>query len=215
MAWRQLVTPNPNVACKPRYCERYVENTIGRTGVYGSATIAWNKEANKHTDRSLPSGVWVPVYWGLTNNPDGHTALAGPDGRIYSASHPTSTSPVVHSNLAAIEKYYGGRLKWRGWGENIAGRHVVEQYTPSGSSGSNKVTVYGTKYISTDPMVGKIASFLRKNYPSYTPAAALGNYFGPNLTKAVKEFQRRTGLEQDGNVGPITMAKLKSYGFKG
>ena len=83
------------------------------------------------------------------------------------------------------------------------------------SGGGSSVKVYGTKYINNDPVVGRIAAFLRKNYPSYTPAAALGNYFGPNLTKAVKEFQRRTGLEQDGNVGPITMAKLKSYGFKG
>lgn len=83
------------------------------------------------------------------------------------------------------------------------------------SGGGSSVKVYGTRYINNDPVVGRIAAFLRKNYPSYTPAAALGNYFGPNLTKAVKEFQRRTGLEQDGNVGPITMAKLKSYGFKG
>ena len=49
----------------------------------------------------------------------------------------------------------------------------------------------------------------------YTPAAALGNYFGPNLLKAVKEFQRRTGLETDGNVGPLTLAKMQQYGFGG
>lgn len=78
-----------------------------------------------------------------------------------------------------------------------------------------KVKVYGTKYINKDPYIGQVARFLFDNYPDYTPKAALGNYFGPNLTKAVKEFQRRTGLEADGNVGPITMAKLKSYGFKG
>jgi hypothetical protein len=62
--------------------------------------------------------------------------------------------------------------------------------------------------------VGKIASFMRKCFPSYTPAAALGNTFGPNLQGAIKEFQRRTGLEADGNVRPITLAKLKEYGFK-
>ena len=31
----------------------------------------------------------------------------------------------------------------------------------------------------------------------------------------LKEFQKRTGLEADGNVGPITLKKLKEYGFKG
>lgn len=213
MAWRQLVKPNPNVACKPGWCERYVENTIGKTGKYATATAAWNAEANKHTDRTVP-GVWVPVYWGLTNNVAGHTALMAPDGRIYSSSHPTRTTPTIHANLAAIEKYYGGRLKWRGWGENIAGRRVVEQYTPSGS---NKVTVYGTKYISTDPIIGRVAAFLRANFPAYTPAAALGNYAGPNFTKALKQFQTNCKIKSDGcfTINGETWNKLKSYGFKG
>lgn len=62
--------------------------------------------------------------------------------------------------------------------------------------------------------VGKIASFMRKVFPSYTPAAALGNYYGDNLIKAVKEFQKRTGLEPDGYFGPLTLAELKKHGFK-
>lgn len=62
--------------------------------------------------------------------------------------------------------------------------------------------------------IAKIASFLRKNFPAYTPAAALGNYFGNNLYKSVKEFQRRTGLEADGNIGPKTLEKMVQYGFK-
>ena len=63
--------------------------------------------------------------------------------------------------------------------------------------------------------VGKIASFMYKTFPAYTKKAALGNWFGPNLKKAVTEFQRRTKLEADGNVGPKTLAKLRQYGFKG
>ena len=62
--------------------------------------------------------------------------------------------------------------------------------------------------------IGKIASFLRQKFPSYTDKKALGNQFGPYLVAAVKEFQRRTGLEADGNIGPITLEKLKSFGFK-
>lgn len=87
--------------------------------------------------------------------------------------------------------------------------------TPSSGGGSGTVKVYGTSYINNDPMVGKIAAFMYKTFPRYTKKAALGNYFGPNLTAAIKEFQKQTGLKNDGNVGPITMAKLKSYGFKG
>lgn len=61
--------------------------------------------------------------------------------------------------------------------------------------------------------VGKIASFMRRVFPSYTPQAALGTYYGPNIKKSITEFQRRTGLEADGCVGPITLAKLEEYGF--
>lgn len=67
----------------------------------------------------------------------------------------------------------------------------------------------------TDARVGRLAAFMRKTFPSYTPKAALGNYYGPNLKRAITEFQRRTRLEADGNTGPITLAKLKQYGFRG
>lgn len=62
--------------------------------------------------------------------------------------------------------------------------------------------------------IGKIAAFMRRCFPSYTPAAALGNYYGANIEKAVKEFQKRSGLEPDGYFGPLTLAKLKTHGFK-
>ena len=65
-----------------------------------------------------------------------------------------------------------------------------------------------------DARVGKIASFMHKTFPAYTKKAALGNWYGPNLKKAITEFQRRTKLEADGNVGPLTLKKLQQYGFK-
>lgn len=66
----------------------------------------------------------------------------------------------------------------------------------------------------TDPKIGKIAAFMRKTFPSYTSEKALGNYFGPYLTKSIKEFQKRTGLKSDGCIGPLTLKKLQTYGFK-
>ena len=62
--------------------------------------------------------------------------------------------------------------------------------------------------------VGKIASFMYKTFPSYTKKSALGNVYGVNLRNAIKEFQKRTGLQADGCVGKITLAKLEKYGFK-
>lgn len=66
-----------------------------------------------------------------------------------------------------------------------------------------------------DSRVGNMAAWLRATFPAYTPAAALGNYYGPNLERAVREFQRRCGLTTDGKTGPLTYNKMKAYGFKG
>lgn len=66
-----------------------------------------------------------------------------------------------------------------------------------------------------DARIGKLASFMRKEFPAYTPAAALGNYFGKNLEASIKQFQKRTKLKADGCVGPLTYDKLKAFGFKG
>ena len=62
--------------------------------------------------------------------------------------------------------------------------------------------------------VGKIASFMYKNFPAYTNKKALGNYYGQYIQASIKEFQKRTKLEADGCVGPITLKELKKYGFK-
>ncbi len=62
--------------------------------------------------------------------------------------------------------------------------------------------------------VGKIASFMYKTFPAYTKKEALGNYYGKNIQASIKEFQKRTKLEADGCVGPITLKELEKYGFK-
>lgn len=80
-----------------------------------------------------------------------------------------------------------------------------------------KVKVYGTKYINNDPYIGQVARFLFDNYPDYTPKEALGNYFGPKITAAVKEFQRRVKITVDGNFAENgeTIRALRKRGFKG
>lgn len=61
--------------------------------------------------------------------------------------------------------------------------------------------------------VAALANFMLKVFPSYTPKAAKGPIYGNNLWKSIREFQRRTRLQSDGNTGPITYNKLKQYGF--
>lgn len=41
-----------------------------------------------------------------------------------------------------------------------------------------------------------------------------GSYYGDYTVAVVKEFQQQNGLEQDGCIGPITLAKMKEKGFK-
>lgn len=65
-----------------------------------------------------------------------------------------------------------------------------------------------------NPNIGKISEFMYKVFPSYTSKKALGNCLGNNLIKSIKEFQRRTGLTPDGNIGPKTLNMLEKYGFK-
>ena len=64
-----------------------------------------------------------------------------------------------------------------------------------------------------------ISSFLAANFMGYEFKTKvkiedmLGDYFGNNLVAWIKEFQRNNNLEVDGNIGPITLNKLKEYGM--
>ena len=71
-------------------------------------------------------------------------------------------------------------------------------YIKSGDSGRN---------------VYELSKFMYKTFPAYTDERALGDYYGRYIESSIKEFQRRTGLEADGCVGPITYAELQEYGF--
>lgn len=88
---------------------------------------------------------------------------------------------------------------------------VKEEPKPSTSSFFPAKGYFGPG--DTHVNVGKIAVFMRRVFPAYTNAKALGNYYGQYIQAAIKEFQRRTGLVADGCVGPITLAELKKYGF--
>lgn len=70
--------------------------------------------------------------------------------------------------------------------------------------------------------VRKLQDFFRRIFPSYRTEVSVkrgtvisvdGN-FGKQTTAWVKEFQQRTGLKQDGIVGPATWAKLRYYGYR-
>lgn len=64
-----------------------------------------------------------------------------------------------------------------------------------------------------------ISSFLAMNFLGYEYKTKvkvndmLGRYYGKNLISWIKEFQKNNNLEPDGNIGSLTLNKLKEYGF--
>lgn len=65
--------------------------------------------------------------------------------------------------------------------------------------------------------VWKIQDWLNKMYPKYlaTPLPRVDPpRFGPQTTRAVKEFQAALGLAQDGVIGPQTWAAMIKEGYK-
>lgn len=164
------------------------------TPKYASAKTAMQaaKKNGTYHEGTPPNNISVPVYVSSTSK-YGHVIVWDKgawwsDGKRY--------------------KSWTGVL---GWDEMMDGTRVVKV---SSSSSFLPAKGYWARY-DNDPRVGRLASFMRSTFPSYTPAKALGNIYGDNLWKSIKEFQKRTGLYQDGNTGPRTYAELQKYGFKG
>lgn len=117
----------------------------------------------------------------------------------------TGKATGVHLHLGIKRLSGGGYIDPELWSKNEYTEPKVDDFFPSRGY---------FKKGDISPNVGKIASFMYKTFPSYTSKKALGNIYGANLIKAIKEFQKRTGLEVDGNIGPLTLAELEEYGFK-
>lgn len=74
----------------------------------------------------------------------------------------------------------------------------------------------GAKTLSIGNSGSEVLKFqkeMNKAFPSYSKFKPDGKY-GPYTVEVVKAFQRRTGLVQDGVIGPKTRAKLAQYGVK-
>lgn len=164
------------------------------------ADMEWNRNhGTLHTDKaSIPRGCNVPLYWNTSSKYEHITVSCEDPNYMWS----DGVKMAVWKNVG----FYG-------WGEYCVSERVVERTAGPTSDFFPPKGYWG--YGDNDPRIGRLATFMRQTFPAYTSAKALGDYYGPNLKAAIKEFQRRTGLEQDGNTGPKTFAKLQRYGFKG
>lgn len=108
-----------------------------------------------------------------------------------------------------------GKLPYIQYATNSAAKPASKPASKPATSTDNFLPARGHfQQGDVSPNVGKVATFMRKVFPLYTDKRALGNLYGPYLIAAIKEFQRRTGLEPDGCLGPLTLKMLEKYGFK-
>lgn len=129
MSYRQLVTPNPSVPCRPGWCLKYVADAYGGNfpQVYPSATAAWNAAQFKHQDQNFPTNIDVPVWFSVRGVPEGHVAIRMADGSVYSTTSSTATKAVRHPNMQDLINAYApyNPLTYLGWTEDLAGKQLV------------------------------------------------------------------------------------------
>lgn len=204
MGWKQIRNFDPQkMGTKSGWCLQNVRLGFGiNAGTYQSAKADYEaqiKNGTFHKGELPPTSIAAPVYFDTASVYE----------HVMAADH-----GIYYSDGKRLANLNGWKVI--GWGECCDGVRVVEKTTdptPAPSTGFFPTKGYWT-YGDKDARVGKIATFMRAVFPAYTPAAALGNWFGPNLKSSIVQFQKRSGLVADGSVGPLTLAKLKSYGFK-
>lgn len=204
MSWKQILSFNPSkMGVRKRYCLQNTRLAFGiQNGKFASAKADWNSQVANKTAHygGFPAGRAVAVY-GNMNGRNGHVGVWH-NGAFYSDGKISNMQQVFSNGGVA------------GWGELCDGQRVVEWVGDAPAGGFLPAKGYWTLG-DNDPKIGQLAAFMRATFPSYTNAKALGNYYGGFLQSSIREFQRRTGLQQDGNTGPLTYQKLQSFGFKG
>lgn len=194
MAWEQIKSFYPkDMGTKKGWCLQNCRLGFHiYTGKYASAKTAYEAAKKNGTLKNmydLPKNISVPVYQATTSK-YGHVI-------VYDKGTYYSDGKVVKPT---------GLL---GWDTMMDGVQVVKITTQSNFLPSKGYWGPGDY----DKRISYLATFMRREFPSYTSAKALGPSYGKYLTSAIKEFQKRTGLYVDGMVGPKTYKKLKEYGF--
>lgn len=197
-------------------CLNFICNvfTAGRgLGVYAPYALhAWEHSRYRHTDRTPPAGV--PVYFSAgTSNPYGHVAISLGGGRIRSTDWPTggpsgSRTAVGETTIAGLEK--GWNRKYLGWAEDFYGVRIPgfprPVRRPSSGTRDLRKGMHGSD-------VERLQAGLKRAFPAYAGRLALDGDFGPATDAAVREFQRRTHIADDGIVGPNTRSQLHRFGI--
>lgn len=113
--------------------------------------------------------------------------------------------PATKEAIKRYQSFLGAKADGI-WGPETQAKHQVYYDSVNVPSAGRGVVRRG----STGGNVRDLQNRLRSNYPLYASKLVADGIFGPATEKAVKEFQRRSGLVQDGIVGTQTW---KALGF--
>lgn len=201
MAYEQLKTFNSSKMGKKKgYC---LQNVAMAFGIYPSPNPSSSAKADMernrkkgtlHSVNELPKNCAVPVY--LDTSSKYEHIVVYDKGQWWSDGR-----KIGQPDLKTVF----------GWGEWCNGYQIVKK---TASKSFLPAKGYWGKG-DCDDRIGYLARFMRREFPAYTSAKALGNYYGNYLEKSIKEFQKRSNgkLYPDGYCGKKTYAELKKYGF--
>lgn len=190
----------------------------GILGSNGVADFTCNGALNYCTDVSTDfSNLVAGEYLCMKGTKYQHTGIYLGNGKVFECTTTWNTNKCIISDIDSYgNRSYKGikatRWTYHGKLQYIDYSNIEPTPEPIPSSFFPPKGYFSLGDVSTN--VGKIASFMYRMFPLYTNKKALGNYYGPYIKASITEFQRRTRLEPDGCVGPITLNKLKEYGFK-
>ena len=114
------------------WCLAVAQKTFNVAPFVGSAQIAWSWNNTKHTDRNLPDGCFVPIWWTGGYKNYGHVAVAKRTGnRIQIWSSPYTRKPFfdyfegeLNTTIDTVSRIYS--VAYAGWTETMNTTRVVE-----------------------------------------------------------------------------------------
>lgn len=118
------------------WCLAVTQRTFNVALFAESAQIAWNWNNTKHTDRNLPDGCFVPIWWTGGYKNYGHVAVAKRTGnRIQIWTSPYTHKPYfdyfegeLNITIDTVSRIYG--VAYAGWTETMNTTRIVEWVNP-------------------------------------------------------------------------------------
>ena len=114
------------------WCLAVAQKTFNVAPFAESAQIAWIWNNTKHTDRNLPDGCFVPIWWTGGYKNYGHVAIAKRTGnRIQIWSSPYTRKPFfdyfegeLNATIDIVSRIYS--VVYAGWTETMNTTRIVE-----------------------------------------------------------------------------------------